>query len=219
MTGTAFTIDHNNREYLITARHVLEGIRPGEKINIFHENQWKSLSIQIVSMGEEEVDIAVLSTPFALSPRYELKPSLGGIILGQQIYFLGYPFGWNAGGEKLNDGFPMQFIKGGIVSAIDSGIVTKLYIDAHGNEGFSGGPVVFVADGRPRTELNVAGIISCYPTPKLEPIVDPGGNIKTDQNKNIVGIRENPGFVVATGIKHALELIDENPIGFELPDE
>lgn len=225
-TGTAFTIDRDDREYLITARHVSEGIRPGEKIKIFHENQWKDLSIQIVSMGEGDVDIAILSTPFALSPRFELEPSSGGMAVGQQVYLLGYPFGWNsAAGMELNDEFPVPFVKGGIFSAMisaeETGEATKLYIDAYGNEGFSGGPVVFVPEGKPRNELNVAGIISSYPTPKLAPVVvvDPEGNIKTDQNENIVGIIENPGFVVAISIEHALELIDENPIGFKLPDE
>ena len=231
-TGTAFTIDHNGREYLITARHVVENINSGENINIFHEHQWKNLSVQLVSDGKEDVDIAVMSAPFALSPRFELKPSLEGIMTGQQVHFLGYPFGWNAGGEYINNGYPMQFVKGGIVSAITKegenlGKTTKLYIDAHGNKGFSGGPVVYVPNGwignleaffKRRFTLNVGGIVSYYPTPTLAPVVDEKGRIVTDQNKGEIGIEENPGFVVAIGIEHALELINENPIGFKLPN-
>ena len=37
------------------------------------------------------------------------------------------------------------------------------------------------------------------------------------KGKPIGYIQENPGIVVATGIKHALELIDSNPIGLPLP--
>ena len=34
-TGTAFAIDRNKRQYLITARHVVKGITSGSSIEIF----------------------------------------------------------------------------------------------------------------------------------------------------------------------------------------
>ena len=38
-TGTAFTIDRGSKQYLVTARHVVEGIESGNAIEIFHEGQ------------------------------------------------------------------------------------------------------------------------------------------------------------------------------------
>ena len=143
-----------------------------------------------------------------------MKTDMGGLVYGQQVYFLGYPFGWDSGGEQINRGVPLPFVKGGIVSAMEVGDVSRIFLDAHVNEGFSGGPVVFVPNGHPigsNTKFKVAGIVVSYPTPHIQPVVDqqrnPIGNI---------GILENPGFVVAIGIDHATTLIDSNPIGFSL---
>ena len=69
-------------------------------------------------------------------------------------------------------------------------------------------------------ELRVAGVIAGYPTPEQswQPIVDHKGTAIMDQKGKPIGyIQENPGIVVATDIKHALELIDANPIGLPLP--
>ena len=61
---------------------------------------------------------------------------------------------------------------------------TKFYIDAHVNEGFSGGPLVFVPNGRPPSshdKFKVAGVVANLSYPK-----------------------------------HAIEMIEQNPIGFPL---
>ena len=100
--------------------------------------------------------------------------------------------------------------------AIDGGLESKLYLDAHGNRGFSGGPVVFVPGGKESGEYQVAGVVSCYPTPLLEPIVDIQGEPILNRGEPIAYFKENPGIVVAFMIKHAIDLIDNNPIGFLL---
>ena len=121
----------------------------------------------------------------------------------------------------MNRGVPLPFVKAGIVSAMEFGAVFRIFLDAHGNKGFSGGPVVFIPYGQPQNELRVAGIISYYPIPQFLPIVDRNGDAITNQGGEPIGyVKENPGIVVAIGIKHALELIDANPIGFKLlPDK
>ena len=43
--GTAFTIDRAGRQYLVTARHVIEGIVPGETLDVWHEEQWTGISV------------------------------------------------------------------------------------------------------------------------------------------------------------------------------
>ena len=220
-TGTAFAIDREAKQYLVTARHVVAGIESGNVIKILHEDAWKDLEVCVVGIGRGDIDVTVLACSIQLSPTYPIAPSAEGIFLGQSASFLGYPFGWDGGSGELNRGIPMPFVKAGIVSTITSGVVTKIYLDAHANRGFSGGPVVFYRDGQKRNGLSVAGIISNYPIPRssLQPIVDSDGNPLTDPAGIPIGYsQENPGIVVAIGIRHAVEMIDTNPIGFQLSD-
>ncbi|MCY3991322.1 MAG: hypothetical protein OXF50_08880 [Caldilineaceae bacterium] len=51
--------------------------------------------------------------------------------------------------------------------------------------------------------------------------VGQGGRVRPEHQVQVnpVGYYgENTGFVVAVNIKHAIEIIDANPIGFELPN-
>ena len=174
-TGTGFTIDHKSKQYLVTARHVVHGIESGNTIEIFHDKKWKDFGVNVVGIGKGRVDVAVLACSVRLSSALPLVASVGDISYGQSVSFLGYPFGWDAGGEEINRGIPLPFVKAGIVGAMEFGAVFRIFLDAHVNEGFSGGPVVFIPYGQPQNELRVAGIISYYPTPQLLPIVDRNG--------------------------------------------
>ena len=215
--GTAFAIDRNGKQYVITARHVVEGISTGDELQIFHEKRWKRTRVDVVGIGEKAVDVAVLACPIQLAPPYPLEASCDGLKYGQSIYFLGFPFGWGGGAEEINRGFPIPFVKAGIVSAMTSGDALRIFIDGHNNKGFSGGPVVFVPTGRPQNEFRVAGVVANYPISR-EPVVDRHGvPIVGDHNEPHAYVQENPGFVVAFQIAHATDLIDSNPIGFELP--
>ena len=207
LSGTGFTIERDSREYLITAHHVVEGISSGETIQILRNDVWKDLVVQVVGLGKEGADVAVLASPIQLSPRLPTISSSKHLIYGQQVFFLGYPYGWDSGNEQINRGVPIPFVKAGIISAMITGNVSLFVLDAHGNKGFSGGPVVFSRSGE--RELRVAGIVSRGPRVEY-PIEDSEGN-------SVASVRENTGFVVAIDIKHALDLIDANPIGFRLP--
>ena len=207
-TGSAFTFDRGGKQYLVTARHVVEGIASGESIFVAQEKRWKVVDINVVGVGEGEVDVAVLACQLQLSATYPLEPVGPQALLtyGQQAYFLGFPFGWDSGGEHMNNGMPIPFVKAGIISAFTGGdtLVKKIYLDAHVNEGFSGGPVVFDQNG-----LHVAGVVVSYPK-CLQPVVD-------DQGNTVAHAQENPGIVVAISISHVVALIDASPIGFALP--
>ena len=216
-TGTGFTIDHGSKQYLITARHVVEGIESGKVIKIFHEKEWKDFFVNVVGIGKGDIDVAVLACSIRLSPSLPLVAATKDYFLGQPVAFLGYPFGWDSGGEEINRGVPVPLVKAGVISGWQLGDVSRIFLDAHGNKGFSGGPVVFVPHGQPKNELRVVGIISHYKG-RLLPIVDVNGNPITGQGGKPIGyVKENPGIVIAIDIKHALELIDANPVGFPLP--
>ena len=215
-TGSAFAIDRDGKQYLVTARHVVPDIATGDVIDIFHETQWKTISVTLVGFAADETDIAVLACPVRLAPPHPLETSTAGLAYGQEIYFLGFPFGWDSGAADINNDFPIPFVKAGIVSAIRFGEPSLIYIDAHGNKGFSGGPVVFKEPGQRTNEFRVAGVVANAPT-RLTPVVDHRGEPIEAEGKPVAFFAENQGFVVAMGIRHATEIIDASPIGFDLP--
>ena len=81
-TGTAFTMDSDSKQYLVTARHVVEGITSGETLTILHERQWKKISVNVIGVGEGEQDVAVLATSMQLSPTFPLEATAGGLAYG-----------------------------------------------------------------------------------------------------------------------------------------
>ena len=101
-------------------------------------------------------------------------------------------------------------MKSGIVSALESGGVQRIYVDTHANEGFSGGPVVFApaSDSTTADDLRVAGVVTGY-VEHRRPMQDADGRHMADAG-------ENTGIAVAVGVKHVIDLIDANPIGFEV---
>lgn len=154
--GTCFTLDIENRQYLATAFHVINGLQEEGKISIFHDNQWKPLEVAVAWASEEE-DIAILIPEKSLSAAYQLEPSSAGLTLGQDVYFCGFPYGLQMNDPKLNRGFPLPLVKKGIISALLEGVFV---IDAQNNRGFSGGPVVFQSRGS--DEFKVAAVVSGY---------------------------------------------------------
>ena len=218
VTGTSFVIDRGDRQYVVTARHVVKGITTGEPINVFHERQWKQLPIKVVGIGVGAPDVAVLAASVQLAPTQTIEATSGGLGYAQAVHFLGFPFGWDGGAEDINEDFPLPFIKAGIVSGIKHTDATRIYIDAHGNTGFSGGPVVFAVNNDAQTENRIAGVVAQAPRPRLKPVVDKHRTPLVDKDgEPIAHFAENQGFVVAFGINHATEMIDKNPIGFSLP--
>ena len=217
--GTAFAIDHHNRQYLITAQHVVEGIAHSDSIEIFHEQQWQQIDVCLVGSGEDCFDITVLSCSVGLAPPLILEASANGIAHGQHVCFLGFPFGKRWHTKVITDHrYPTPYVKAGILSAFYDDL-SHLIIDGHGNKGFSGGPVVFQPKGHLSNAIRVAGVVSRIPPSPLTPIVNENGKILAGEDEVPLGfVRENPGFIVAVSIHHAIELINANPIGFELPN-
>ena len=59
-SGTAFTIDIERRQYLVTARHIIESFCGGE-LEIYHDSEWKKINLELVGAGAGEVDIGGLT--------------------------------------------------------------------------------------------------------------------------------------------------------------
>ena len=172
-TGTCFTVDVNSRQYLVTARHVVDGIQQQDTIDLYHEQTWEPLRTTVAWISQTEEDIAILVPEVQLSPAYPLEPNAGGLLIGQDVYFCGYPYRLRTEAGSLNRGFPIPLVKKGIVSSL---VIEKnchiIIIDGHNNPGFSGGPVVFARPGS--LDYKVAGVISAYKV-QYEPILLKGG--------------------------------------------
>ena len=215
--GTAFTIDHQGRQYLITAKHLLEELKEFPKcVKIFSEKKWISKDIKVVGCGKGKVDIVVLACQEQLSEKLPMKPSVHRLGYSQPVYFVGFPFGLHSGNEQINRGFPIPFVKMGIVGAVllndrSTEQLSIIYIDGHGNEGFSGGPVVYKPRGGKNT-YNVAGVVTCIIDSK-KPQVKVYDRNKT---KKIGYAQENLGIVQAIDIRYAIDLIKKKPIGYKL---
>lgn len=205
--GTAFTIDFDSKQYLVTARHVI-----GENdttLKLFHDEKWKDLRVTFVGAAKGEIDISVFAPCVRLSPSHSLDPTFAGLILGQDVYFAGYPYKmWSHGGDIMH-GRPLPFLKKGTFSAglQPNSDVKTLYVDAINNEGFSGAPVVFAS--HEGNDFKVVGVVSKFKT-DYEPVID------NEDKETGLRVAYNTGFMVAYGINHALDLIRTNPVGLSV---
>ena len=203
--GTAFTIDVNNRQYLISAKHLFENSSGDIEIRRGNEDDWFKLDAKPIFHDEEIVDIAVMPLHKPLTPNHKLIAGKGNYFISQDAYFLGFPFGFEMGDEcvrKHNNDYPMAFVKKCIISAFShistetGSKIGQICLDGHNNKGFSGGPVVFqgLHDNK---EMHVLGVVSGYVSD-----LDPE---KTEQ-----GLKENSGLFLCYSIRYAIDIINKN---------
>ncbi len=207
-SGTCFAADVDGKQYLITAKHLVEDLIGTNFILINHEKQWKAVETTLVGHCDGDIDISVLAPDVQLAPTYELTLTAGEIIYGQDVYFLGFPYGMTGESVPINFEFPFPFVKKAIVSNLYfcNDELHTIFLDGHNNPGFSGGPVVF---SRPNSiEYKVAAVISAYRY-EIEPVY-------MDSKQSPFTYRYNTGIIVAHGIRHVFGLIDSNPIGIEI---
>ena len=107
-------------------------------------------------------------------PSYQLETSMDGMTYGQQVYFLGFPAGKDGGLHDITRGFPMPFVRMGILASIGQG--GEFNISGEGYLGFSGGPVVFPTEPTLNKDFQVAGIISHIPVAKNPVVNEHGGS-------------------------------------------
>ena len=210
--ATCFTYDSVGRHYIITARHVVHGLGAAGRLDIFRNGHWDPIPVRLVGKSEGDEDIAVLAPENILTPLHELVYGRGSFFYSQDIYFLGFPYGYQGFiPPEANNGLPLPVAKKGIISDIGSPARghRRLLLDGHNNPGFSGGPVVYeLQDGSRRT--GVCGVISGYQIAPEEVVMKdtgfPTGMV----------LRANTGIVIATEMTVAIEIIAANPIGFPI---
>lgn len=204
--GTAFALDIDNKQYLVTAKHCVKDIAGKSEIKLFRDGKWNPLAVELV--GHSDVDISVLAPSTQLARKEAIvDTAVGGFLAGQDAFFAGFPLGLE--GANVESEFPAPLIKKAIISGKASGSddSTVFYLDGHNNPGFSGGPVYLRLPGR--KEYVITMVISGY-TSNLSAVVDKDGR------PTLLNVWENSGIIQAFSIKHALEQIRHTPIGLKL---
>jgi hypothetical protein len=152
------------------------------------------------------VDICVLAPPHTISPSVEIDPTTRKITLGQDVYFLGFPYGLQSEVGELNDGFPFPLVKKACVSMLSlNGRGARYFLlDGVNNPGFSGGPVVFSPPGNGEAAC-IAGVVAGYRFA--------WDSVYLDGKATELTVPSNTGIIMAYSIEHALEMIRANPGG------
>lgn len=202
--GTAFTLDVGEKQYLVTAKHLVGNLKGSAQIDLFSNGTWKPFRVKVVGHAEGAIDISVLAPGKRLTPEgFPLEATAGGLIYAQDAYFLGYPYDLLTEWNMRPGGHPMPLVKKAIVSAVDA---HQILLDGHNNPGFSGGPVVFSTPGN--RDWKVAAVISNFRFVD-QPILRFGK--KTDYFYEY-----NTGIIMAYQISYAKEIIESNPIGLRI---
>lgn len=202
-TGTCFTIDVRGKRYLITAKHVVSSIRDDAEVCISHNGGCLPLRVRLVGHGAGDIDVTALAPQELFGASHPLKATTEGLTLSEDIYFLGFPYGLRMEVSKeLNEGFPLPLVKKAVVSALGLGD-SPILLDGHNNPGFSGGPVVRRGT---KDEQTVIGVVSSYQNHRRK-VCDENGN------ETLYTYDTNTGIINVHDIRHALEIIETNPIG------
>ena len=191
------TID--NRDYFITAKHLFSDtltFNSEVEVEIWQNKVWSKVKGKLLFHENKKVDIAVIDIDRTNLNNNHFDLGTKGMYLSQECFFLGFPFGYKMDKQSdLNNGFPLPFIKKGIISAwiTDISNVFRIYLDGHNNPGFSGGPVVLInQELNSKNKMTIIGIVSAYVIDdKILPT--PFGNITN---------RENSGIVVCYAFDH-----------------
>jgi hypothetical protein len=208
--GTAFYVDRKGKSYLVTARHVASGVpERGAVLQWRQANEWVDLrTVRTLLPSNPSVDIAIFEMDQSVATPFEVTLTEGSefIALGQQVWFLGFPF---AGiGSPVRGGSPIgndkdiviPFIKRGTMSAMDGcqSTAVVLYIDGFNNRGFSGGPILYWSFGAKR--YRILGVVEGYLNDRATSLQN-GQQVDTD-------VLVNSGILIGYSIRHVLETID-----------
>ena len=232
--GTIFSIDVDEREYWITAKHIVTGAKHPPfgaveaktvTLSVLPQSDsnkdWISISFNVIDPGKD-VDIIVLAPENSLlgkNPIQSAKVASAGTMFGGECEFVGFPFGsgWTTKFEK-SEMIRMPFVKHCTISGQITSPQVVWILDGINNEGFSGGPVV-VETGPTQ---HIIGVISGFRREPIEVVPvseitpsEPGGapNNTPAQSHPKEAALANTGFFFAYDMTCAIDAIKKNPIG------
>ena len=200
MLATIFAIDYEGKLYLVTARHVVTGLpTTNATIQVQRSNKWVDVhTVRTLFPPSDDVDIAVFETDEKVAAPFQIAIGDGRWTMGQQVWFLGYPYGI---GSHWSNGSEAPFMKRGTMSAMDAtnNDAVVLYIDGFNNPGFSGGPIVYWDFNK--HVYRIAGVVKGYKEDTAKVLIN-GEHVDTQ-------LLVNSGILVGYSIRHAIQAIEQ----------
>lgn len=158
-SGSSTLININHNDYIITAKHLFKkGTLNGDSVTIWLDNTrgLEQRRCKFFRHPDNKIDIAILSlgTNTITKNGVDIMATEDSseVFLTQDCFFLGFPLGYQIKDKNktINDGYPIPFVKKGIIAGFSMDSEGIIYLDAQNNKGFSGGPAV---------TINQAGIV------------------------------------------------------------
>lgn len=237
--GTAFTIEVDGRQYMVTAKHVIASVQDGAEttISVLRKDGFRPLKVRVFKC-DAPVDIAVLIPPAQITVNYKLDPTSKGMMDGQDAYFVGFPYGESMAitYENMPDVFAL--VKHATVAGFKSHPEKRtqlIELDGYNNPGFSGSPVVFHDQSDPPFTYKVAGVVSSFmyeatrivkkerelqATEVTPRELESGDVVVTITDGKYYRVKDtdelvklNTGIAMAWDIGSAVDLIKKHPIG------
>ena len=210
--GTCFSYEKNKKQVLITARHIFEsvGFPTLCKIKILTKAGFNEYDVKVYYHDNPEIDVAiidvdesVLTKVFAGAPIY----SSVEMIVGQECYFLGYPYSIVDLATPKGDN-PIPMVKKATISGtIKENGTSYILLDGINNSGFSGGPVCF--KNTRTNKFHIMGVVNGYKYNKKY-LITKECKLAESEELSKCYIEENTGIIYSTDIKHAVEIIDKH---------
>jgi len=189
--GSGFTISRHDRQWLVTARHLVDGFDPDGIAITWHGSRVQA-DLQPVPVPDSRVDVAAFHLDHSITADLTLHPTSDGAVYSQDVYFLGYPYGL----EPRAGSMSQPFVKKAVISASKADPWSRQlwYLDGISNRGFSGGPVVFNRNGT--QDWHVMAVVSSHAAEVLA-VEDGIGTVSV-----------NTGIINAYDIGFAVDAID-----------
>jgi hypothetical protein len=211
--GSAFTIEVDGRQYLITARHVALGGGGGGPLAVALGDEFVPVTVVDIAVATDpSIDVAVVAPDRQLTPTMPVPASANGMVWGQDVFFLGFPYGLQGEPKDMNEGRPFPFVKGAQHSGefLDDSGARVMVFDGHNVKGMSGGPIVFRTTDNP--QFRIAAIVQSFWRRK-SPVLDDATGYETGAH-----VIENPGIILGYNIQHAVDLAVQLGTGFRIAE-
>jgi hypothetical protein len=204
-TGTCFLVSIDSNDYLITAKHLFPTNLTNKSavdIEILRNDGWIKFKPNYLIHSNTNIDITVLDLKSNDQKDNLFDIGSKNYYLSQECFFLGFPFGLRMDDRegKMNNGFPLPFVKKAIISSFisDTSHMKQIFLDGHNNPGFSGGPVVITNyESGSKHKMRIIGVVSAYLNEE-KIIKTPLGDFKNS---------ENSGIVLSYEFDHVMEII------------